>query len=138
MTAHEDLGIVLIKSTLVVTNSGHVLDDNSVIRVFTFLIEDSVRLDHVVDNVGLRDFLGAELLLRAKVLSVIVAKMVVASNGGKLDTSADQEINEGRFHLGLTRLEVVSADESVVLLSKLDSTWDEGVLRRPINEWDAF
>lgn len=63
MTTHEDLGVVLIESALVVTNSRHVLDDDSVIGMLTLLVEDVVSLDHIVDNVRLGNFLGAELLL---------------------------------------------------------------------------
>jgi hypothetical protein len=138
MTTHEDLGIILIESALVVTNSRHVLDDNSVIGVLTLLVKDGVSLDHVVDNVRLGNFLGAELLLRAKVLSVVVAEMVVAGNRGQLDTSADQEVNEGGLHLGLARLEVITANESVVLLSQINGTRHEGVLGGTVDERSAL
>jgi len=60
--------------------------------------------------------------------------VVVACNGGELDTSADQEINQGRLHLGLTRLEIITTNESIVLLSELNCTRNKGVLRRSVDE----
>ena len=134
MSSHEDLRIVLIQRTLVVANGRHVLDDDCVVRVLTLLVKHSVGFNHVIDNVGLGNLLGAELLLRAEVLAVIVAKVVVAGNGGKLDTSANQEVDESRLHLGLARLEVITTNEGVMLLSKLNATRDEGVLGRAIDE----
>jgi hypothetical protein len=138
MTSHEDLSIVLIQSTLVVTNSWHVLDDDSVVRMLALLVENRVGFNHVIHNVGLGDFLGAELLLGAEVLSIIVAKMVVAGNGSELDTSADQEVDQGRLHLGLTRLKVVTTNEGIVLLSKFNGTRNKCVLRGAIDERDTF
>ena len=131
----EDFGVVLVKSTLVVANSRHILDDNAVIRVLAFLVQDIIGSNHVVNNVGLRDLLGTELFLRAEVHAVVVAKMVVAGNGGELDASVDQEVYESRLHLGLTRLEIVTTNEGAVLLGKLNSTWNEGVLRGTVDEW---
>lgn len=63
MTIQEDLGIVLIKGTLVVANSGHVLDDDAMVWVLAVLVKNVVGGDHVIDDIGLGDFLGAELLL---------------------------------------------------------------------------
>ena len=80
MTSHEDLGVVLVQSTLVVTNSWHVLDDNCMVWVLARGVEHSVGCDHVVNNVGLGDLLGAELLLGAEILAIIVAKVIVAGN----------------------------------------------------------
>jgi hypothetical protein len=138
VTSHEDLGIVLIQGTLVVTNSWHVLDDDRVVRVFALLVEHRVGFNHVIDDIGLGNLLRAELLLGAEILSVIVAKVVVAGNGGELDTSADQEVHEGRLHLGLTRFEVVTANEGIVLLRKVNASWDEGVLGRTVDERNAL
>jgi hypothetical protein len=138
VATHEDLGIVLVESTLVITDSGHVLDDDSVIRVLALLVQDSVGGDHVIDDVGLGNLLGAELLLGAEVHAVVVAKMVVAGNRRELDTGVDQKVNKGRLHLGLTRLEVVPSDERIVLLSELDGTRNKGVLRRAVDEGDTF
>src|ERR1700730_17473773 len=113
MPSHENLSVVLIQSTLVVTNSWHVLDDDSVIRMLALLVENRVGFNHVIHDVGLGDLLGAELLLGAEVLSIIVAEMVIAGNGSELDTSADQEIDQSRLHLGLTRLEVIATNEGI-------------------------
>jgi len=138
VTAHEDLSIVLVQSTLVVTDGWHVLDDDGVVRVLSWLVENRVGLDHVIDDVGLGDLLGAELLLGAEVLAIVVTKMVVAGNGGELDTSADQEVDQGRLHLGLAGLEVITTNEGVVTLSELNATWNEGVLRGAVDEWGTL
>lgn len=138
VATHEDLGIILVKSTLIVTNCWHVLDDHSVIRVLARTVQDSVRLDHIVNDVRLGDLLGTELLVRAEILAVIVTKMVIAGNGSKLDTSVDQEINKSRLHLGLSRLEVITTDESTMLLGELDSTWNESILWRSVDEGNTF
>lgn len=111
MTAHEDLGIILIQSTLVVANSWHVLDNHGMIGVLALLVKYRVGFDHVIDNVGLGDLLGTELSLGAKILSIIVTEMVVACNGSELDSCVDEEINEGRLHLSLSRLKVISTNE---------------------------
>ena len=134
MASHKDLSVVLVQSTLIITDSRHVLDHDGVIRMLAFLVKNRVGFDHVINDVGLGDLLGAELLLGAEILSVVVAEMVVAGNGGELDTSADQEIDQCRLHLGLTRLEIITTNEGVVLLSKLNSTGNEGVLWGAIDE----
>ena len=138
MTSHEDLSIVLIQSTLVITNSWHVLDDDRVVRMLALLVENRVGFNHVIHNVGLGDFLGAELPLGTKVLSIIVAKMIVAGNGSELDTSTDQEVDQGRLHLGLARLKVVTTNERVMLLSKLNGTRNKCVLGRAIDKWNTL
>jgi hypothetical protein len=134
MTAHENLSIVFIQGTLVVSNSWHVLDDNSVVWVFTRCVEHRVSLDHIVNNIGLGDLLGSELLVRAEILAIVVTKMVVAGNGCELDTSTDQEVNKSRFHLGLSRLEIISTNKGVVLFSQLNGTWDKCVLWGTVDE----
>ena len=111
MATHEDLGVVFVQGTLVVSNRWHVLDDHGMIRVFAFLVENVVGGNHIIYHVGLGNLLGAELSLRAQILAIIVSKMVVACNGGQLDTGIDQEIDESRFHLGLTGFEVVTSYE---------------------------
>jgi hypothetical protein len=138
VTTHEDLSIVLIKSTLVVTNGWHVLDNHTMVRMFTLLVKNGVGCNHVIDDVGLGNFLGAELLLRTEVLSIVVTKMVVTGDSSELDTSTDQEVDEGRLHLGLARFEVVTTNEGVVSFGELDATGDEGVLWRAIDEWSIF
>lgn len=134
MTTEEDLCIVLIKSTLVVGDSRHILDNNAVVRVLSLLIQNGVGLNHVVDHVGFGNFLGAELLLGAQVLAVVVAQVVVAGNRRQLDSGIDEEVDKGRLHLSLARLEVITTNECIVLLSQLDSARHEGVLRRAVDE----
>jgi hypothetical protein len=138
VAAHEDFSIVLVQGTLIVTNSRHVLDDNTVIWVLPLLVENVIGSNHVVDNVGFGNLLGAELPLGAQIHSIIVSEMVVACNRGKLDTSVDHEINESRFHLGLARLEVITTNKGTVLLCKFNGTRDESVLWRSIDEWSTF
>lgn len=134
VTTKEDLGVVLIKSTLVIADCGHVLDDDSVVGVLAFLVQDSVGSNHIIDNVRLGNLLRTELLLRAEVLAIIVAEVVVAGNGGKLDACIDEEVNKSRLHLRLAGFEVITTNEGVVLLSKLNGTRDEGILRRAVDE----
>lgn len=134
MATEEDLSVVLVQGTLVVTDSGHVLDDNTVVGVLALLVQDAVGLNHVINDVGLGNLLGAELLLGAQVLAVVVAQVVVAGNGGQLDAGVDEEVDKSRLHLGLARLEVVATNVSVVFLSKLNSTGDKGVLGRAVDE----
>lgn len=61
--------------------------------------------------------------------------MVIACDRCELETGIDHEINQGRLHLGLTRLEVVSTNKRAMFLGKFDSTFDKGILRRAIDEW---
>ena len=134
MSTHENLRIVLIECALVVSNSWHVLDDHSVVRMLSRFVEHIVRFDHVVHNVGFGDLLGSELLLRAQVHAVIVAQMIVAGDRGEFDPRVDHEIYQSRLHLGLARFEVIATDEGAVLFGKFDSTRNEGILRRTIDE----
>jgi len=138
MTTHEDLRIVLIQSSLVVTNCWHVLDDDSMVWVLALLVENGICSNHVVNDVRFGDLLRAELLMGAEVLAIIVAKVVVAGNGGKLDTSTDEEVNKSGLHLGLTRLEVITTNESTVTLGELNATRNKGVLGRTVDEWNAL
>lgn len=102
------------------------------------LVEDVVGGDHVVDDVGLADFLAAELFLRGQVLAVVVAEVVVGCNGGELDAGVDEEVDEGRLHFGLAGFEVVAAEEGSVLFGELDAAGNECVLRRSVDEGGAF
>jgi len=138
MPTHEDLPIVLIQSTLGVPDSRHVLDDDSMVRVLAFLVQNTVGGNHVVNDITLADLLRAELLVAVEIEAIIVSKMVVTRNGGELDTSVDEEVNEGRLHLCLTGLEVITSNEGTMAFSKFNQTRDEGVLRRTVDEWDAL
>jgi len=135
-----------------ITNSGDMLDDDDVIRVLSSLVdfsgllsqlggrleEDRVGSDHIIDDGRLGDLLGPELPLGAQVLSIIVTEMVVRRDGKRLDTGINEEFGQDGFDFGLTRLEIVSANESLVLLGKLDSTWDKGVLRSAVDVSTTF
>ncbi|CAG8678659.1 9423_t:CDS:2, partial [Acaulospora colombiana] len=76
--------------------------------------------------------------LGAQVPAVIVAKMVIAGNAKGLDTSVDQELGEDRLDFGLARLEIVTTNERLVLLSELNATRNESVLRSTIDEGASF
>jgi hypothetical protein len=128
------------------------LDDDDVVRMLALLVnlagflgellgrleEERVGSNHVVHDRALGDLLGAELPLRAEVLAVIVAQVVVRRDGERLDTGVDEELGEDRLDLCLTRLEVVAADERLVLLGELDAAGDKRVLRRAVDERDAL
>ena len=64
--------------------------------------------------------------------------MVVRGNRSKFDTGIDKEIDQRGFHLGLAGLEIVAADERLVLLGKLNCTRNKRILWRTIDERDAF
>lgn len=117
VAAHEDLSVILVQSAFVVADRWHVLDDDGVIWVFSLFVKDVVGSDHIIHHIRLGDLLRAKLLLRAQILAVIVAEMVVARNGGQLDASIDQKVHQCRLHLRLARFEVISTDEGSVLLS---------------------
>lgn len=138
VSSEEDLSVVLVESTLGVTDSWHVLDDDSVVWVLIWGVENRVGGNHVVDYVGLGDLLGAESLLLRQVAAIVVSEMVVRGNGGELDSGRDEEVDEGGFHLGLTRLEIVTTNERTVSLSELNNTWNEGVLWGAVDEWNVL
>ena len=138
LATKEDLGSVLIHGTLGVADIRNVLDDDAVVRVLTVGIENSIALNHVVDNVGLGDLLGAELLGSRKVLAVIVTKMVVRDDRSGLDTSTDKEVNKDRLHLRLARLEIVTSNEGTFVLGKVDDTGNKSVLGRSVDVSAAF
>lgn len=116
VSAHENLSIILVERALVVANRRHVFNNDRVVGVFASLIQDRISLDHIIDNVALRDFFRSELFLRAKVLAVVVAEVVVTRDGGQLYTRVDQEVHESGLHLRLSGLEVVAPDEGRVRL----------------------
>lgn len=138
MSTHEDLSIVLIQSTLGVSDSRHVLDNDSMVRVLAFLVQNTVCGNHVVNNVTLADLLGAELLVAVEIQAVIISEMIVARNRCELDTSINEEVNKGRLHFGLAGLEVITSNEGTMTFSKFNHTRDKGVLRRTVDEWDTL
>lgn len=135
MSAHEDLCVVLIQRPLVVTYRWHILDHHCMVRVFSRPVKHAVGLNHVVHHIGLGDFFGAELFVRTQILTVVVTEMIVAGYRSQLDSGVDQEIHESGFHLGLSRFEVISANESAMLLRKVDYSRHKGILRGSIDEW---
>lgn len=134
VSTHEDLRVVLIQGALVVAYSGHVLDHDSMVGVLAWLVEHAVSLNHIVHDVGLGDFLGAELLLRTEIHAIVIAEVIVAGDRSELDAGVDHEVDQGRLHLGLTGFEVVTPNECTVLLCELNRSWDKGILRRAIDE----
>ena len=60
--------------------------------------------------------------------------MIVRCDGCELDTGVDHEVDEGRFHLGLSGFEVVATDERAVFLGELDAAGYKSVLRRAVDE----
>lgn len=134
VATHEDLAVVLIHGTFVVTHSRHVLYDDCVVRVLVLFVQDGVGSHHIVHNVALADFLGAELLGGVEVQAVVVAQEVEGSNRSELDAGVDEEVNQCRLHLGLTGLEVITTNESLLLLGELNAAWNKSILRRTVDE----
>lgn len=64
--------------------------------------------------------------------------MVVRGNRDGLDACADQEVDQHRFHLGLTGLEIITSDKGFPLFSQLHQAGHERVLRRTVDEGDAL
>ena len=116
------------------TNIRNVFNDDRVVWFLAGLVEDVVRLDHVVDDVALGYLFGAELLRRRQVLAVVVAQVVVADDRHRFQAGADQKVDQHRLQLGLARFEVVAADEHVELLGQFDAAGHERVLRRSVDE----
>lgn len=105
------------------------------------LLRSAVHHDSVgrsAHHTRLGDLLASELPLRAQVLAIIVAQVIVRSNRQRLDTGIDKKFGEDRLDFGLTRLEIVTADKGLVPLSKLDASRHKGVLGRSVDEGDAF
>ena len=108
-TSHQQLGVVLVQRPLVVPNSGSILDDDQVIRVFPLLlalfsgsVQQVVGGDHIIDDGRLGDLLGSELSLGREVLAVVVTEMVVRGDAQGLDTGVDEELGDDRLELCLT------------------------------------
>ena len=60
--------------------------------------------------------------------------MVVRGDGCEFDARADEKVDEGGLHLRLAGLEVITADEGIVLDCKLDQAGHECVLWRAVDE----
>ncbi len=138
VTAHEDLAHVLVHGALAVTDIGHILDDNHMVRVLSRLVQDAVAGHHVIYHIALADLLGPEGLGSRQVHAIVVAQVVVTDNGGGLDPSAHQEVNQHALHLGLSRLEVVTSNEHVLLDCVFNQPRDKGVLGGSVDEGNAL
>lgn len=134
VTTKHELGVVLIHGNLGISDSWHVLDDNAVVNRVTVLVvvQQLVGLDHVVNDRGLGDLLGSELLGSRQVETVVVTQMVVRSDGKRLDTGIDQELGKDGLELGLARLEVITSNVGALSLGKLDAAGNKGVLGEPL------
>lgn len=133
-TTKHQLANVLVEGSLRIAHIGHILDDDSVVRVgLTLSVQHLVRVDHVIDDVGLANFLAAELLRSRQIVAVIVAQVVVADNGAWFDASTDQKVNQHRLELGLTGLEIITGNENVFAFSQLEKTGNKSILRRTVD-----
>lgn len=56
----------------------------TVVRFLPFAVQYRVGVDHVIHHIALGDLLGAELLRCREVHTIVVAKVIVADNGGGL------------------------------------------------------
>ena len=134
-SAHEYLVLVLVERSLAVANRRHVLDDHDVVGMrATDAVEQLVRVDHVVDHVAFADLLAAELGGRVEIEAVVVAQVVVAGDGERLDARRDEEVDEHALHLGLAALEVVAAHVHLVRVCQLQHGRHERVLRTAVDE----
>ena len=66
--------------------------------------------------------------MRAQVLAVVIAKVVVASDRDQLDAGVDEKIHESGFHFCLARFEIISPNEGSMLLGKLNGPRHKSVL----------
>ena len=138
VTSHEDLGVILVESALVVAHGWHILDYYTVVWMLSLLVENVVGLDHIVYHVGFGNLLRAKLLVAAQIHAIIIAKVVVARNRGELDASVDHEVHERRFHLCLSGFKIITTDEGVMLLGKFNSTRHKSVLGGAVDERGVF
>ena len=125
---HEDLRAVLIHRTLAVGDMRYILDDDTVVGMLAFLVQDPVAVDHVINDVGLGDFFRSEHVGLRKVLAVVVTKVVVRHDRLDLDTRANQKVNQDGLHLGLAGLEVIATNVDLLLFCKLEAARHEATL----------
>ena len=112
-TTAEDLRVVLVDSTLGVTDSRNIFDDDNMVGMFTLTNRSTVRnlgsfekkvigVDHVIDNTALANLLALELLLSRQVTTVVISKMVIRSDGEWLNAGIDKKLGENGLKLSLT------------------------------------
>lgn len=70
---------------------------------------------------GMAVYLRTECLRSRKIHAVIVAQVIVRYDGGGLDASTDQEIDQHRLHFGLPGLEVIPTNQDALLDLQLQS-----------------
>ena len=105
----------------------HILQFSTASTIITFQICNLVR---VTPHIYL---LWSELLRCWQILSVVVAKVIVAHDRRRLDAGAHEKVNEDRLYLCLSRFEVVAADEYATLLRQLNHSWNKRVLWTPVD-----
>jgi hypothetical protein len=127
-STHEDLGRILVKSSLTVTNKWVILNDDLMInfvsniaRRFFWLghsgvarVKNSVALDGIVQYASLRDLLWLEALVLLKVLAIVVAKMVVRHNGSNTDARTNQKVAHNSLESGLSWFEIRTGNVAAV------------------------
>lgn len=73
-TIQEDLGAILINSSLRITNKRNISDDDIMVNfVFSFRIENLVRLYGIIEHPSLRYLLGLEALVFREIFAIIVS-----------------------------------------------------------------
>ncbi|KAH3667599.1 hypothetical protein OGATHE_003122 [Ogataea polymorpha] len=131
---------ILVHCNLGVSNCIQVLDHNAVVDFSAQLVvvQNLVRRNHVVHHRRLGDLLGPELSRRREIVSVVVSQMVVRCNGNWPNSRIDQKLCQHRLQLGLTALEVVSANVGAVIFGKLNNSRNESVLWTSVDVRDVL
>ncbi len=116
------------------------MDDRSVFVAFDLMwtIVGRTRVSIQTYNRRLGDLLRSKLFLRTQVLAIIIAQMIIRTDGQGFDPSVDQKFGQDRLDLCLTRFEIVTTDKTLKTFRKLDTTWDESVLRRSVDVRYSF
>ena len=97
-----------------------------------------IRRNHVIDDATLGNLLAAELTLGTEIVAVVIAKVIIARNRERFNASIDEELGQNTLELCLSRLQVVTANERLVLLRELNDTRNESVLGSAVYERSAF
>ena len=59
--------------------------------------------------------------------------MIIADDAAGFNAGTDQKVDQDRFKLCLTGLEIVATDEDSARVGKFQAAWDECVLGRAID-----
>ncbi|RNA41241.1 hypothetical protein BpHYR1_034610 [Brachionus plicatilis] len=86
---------------LAIANRWNILDHNHVIGPLAFIVQNWIRVDHVVDYICFGYFLASKLTGRVQVEAVIISQMIVACNCQRFDASIYQKVHKYTFELGL-------------------------------------